>query len=144
MLGVFLLILVLIPKARGKWQRRWLSLFILTCSPELDGSCLSCCAADYTVRKGIVKNSFSKAFEADVIVTWWWCWLLSEPDMGVCGDLRDCDEHPVAGRLQAKVCCCAAAGLPAAFAALIIFSPYRMQRVTSFMDRPIPTAMAIS
>jgi cell division protein FtsW len=139
MTGVVLLTLVLIPGI-GKevnGSRRWLSLFVFNLQPsELMKLFVVLYAADYTVRKGIVKHSFSKAFVpmfAVMLVVG--VLLLSEPDMGafvvICA-IAMCTLW--LGGYKLKVFAALLLALPAALAALIIWSPYRMQRVTSFMD----------
>lgn len=138
-LGVFLLVLVLIPGV-GKevnGSRRWLSLFVFNLQPsELMKLFAVLYAADYTVRKGIVKNTFGKAFlPMFFVMLVVGVLLLSEPDMGafvvVCA-IAMCTLW--LGGYKLKVFAALLLTLPAAFTALIIFSPYRMQRVVSFMD----------
>jgi len=139
MLGVVLLILVLIPgigrEVNG--SRRWLSLFVFNLQPsELMKLIVVLYAADYTVRKGIVKNSFSKAFMPMFIVMLVvGVLLLMEPDMGAFVVICAIAMSTLwLGGYKLKVFAALLLALPVAFAALIIFSPYRMQRVTSFMD----------
>ena len=65
LVGVALLVLVLIPgigrSVNG--SRRWLSLFVFNLQPsELMKLFAVLYAADYTVRKGVVKHTFIKAF----------------------------------------------------------------------------------
>jgi len=138
-IGVVLMALVLIPGI-GKevnGSRRWLSLFMFNLQPsELMKLFVVLYAADYTVRKGIVKHSFSKAFIpmfAVMLVVG--VLLLSEPDMGafvvICA-IAMCTLW--LGGYKLKVFAALLIALPTAFAALIILSPYRRQRVTSFMD----------
>jgi cell division protein FtsW len=139
LLGVALLILVLIPGV-GKevnGSRRWLSLFIFNFQPsELMKMVVVLYAADYTVRKGIVKNSLIKAFlPMFAVMLLVGVLLLSEPDLGalvvICaialGTLW-------LGGFNIKVFGLLLLALPLALAATIIYSPYRMQRVISFMD----------
>jgi len=139
MLGVFLLILVLIPGV-GKevnGSRRWLSLFVFNLQPsELMKLFVVLYAADYTVRKGIVKDSFSKAFMPMFIVMLVvGVLLLSEPDMGAFVVICAIAMSTLwLGGYKFKVFAALLLALPAAFTALIVFSPYRLQRVTSFMD----------
>ena len=139
MLGVVLLILVLIPGV-GKevnGSRRWLSLFVFNLQPsELMKLFAVLYAADYTVRKGIVKNSFSKAFMPMFIVMLVvGVLLLSEPDMGAFVVICAIAMSTLwLGGYKLKVFAALLFALPVAFAGLIIFSPYRLQRVTSFMD----------
>jgi len=139
MLGVVLLILVLIPgigrEVNG--SRRWLSLFVFNLQPsELMKLFAVLYAADYTVRKGDVKNSFSKAFMPMFIVMLVvGVLLLTEPDMGAFVVICAIAMSTLwLGGYKLKVFAALLFALPVAFTALIIFSPYRLQRVTSFMD----------
>lgn len=139
MLGAILLILVLIPgigrEVNG--SRRWLSLFVFNLQPsELMKLFAVLYAADYTVRKGGVKNSLAKAFAPMFIVMLMvGVLLLQEPDLGafivICAIAMS---TLWLGGYNLKVFALLLLLLPVAFAALVIFSPYRMQRVTSFMD----------
>ena len=139
MLGVVLLILVLIPGIGRavNGSRRWLSLLVVNLQPsELMKLFAVLYAADYTVRKGIVKHTFGKAFlpmfAVMVLVGWL---LLLEPDMGafvVICSIALCTLW--LGGFNLKVFGGLVFALPLAFAALIISSPYRMQRVIGFMD----------
>ncbi|MES1981443.1 MAG: putative lipid II flippase FtsW [Pseudomonadota bacterium] len=139
LLGVFLLVLVLIPgigrSVNG--SRRWLSLFVINLQPsELMKLFAVLYAADYTVRKGLVKHTFVKAFlPMFAVMVLVGMLLLLEPDMGafvvICaialGTLW-------LGGFNLKVFGGLVFALPLAFAALIFSSPYRMQRVIGFMD----------
>ena len=137
--GVVLLVLVLIPGVGREVNggRRWLSLFVFNLQPsELMKLFAVLYAADYTVRKGIVKNSFSKAFlPMFFVMLVVGVLLLSEPDMGafvvICA-VAMCTLW--LGGYRLKVFAALLLALPAAFTSLIIFSPYRIKRVTSFMD----------
>jgi len=138
-LGVILLILVLIPGV-GKevnGSRRWLSLLVFNLQPsELMKLFAVLYAADYTVRKGIVKHSFSKAFlPMFFVMLVVGVLLLSEPDMGAFVVICAIAMSTLwLGGYKFKVFAALLLALPAAFTALIIFSPYRIKRVTSFMD----------
>lgn len=137
--GVALLLLVLIPgigrEVNG--SRRWLSLFVINLQPsELMKLFAVLYAADYTVRKGAVKDSFNKAFlPMFVVMTLVGALLLLEPDMGafvvICAIAMG---TLFLGGLNIKVFGGLVFALPLAFAALILSSPYRMQRVIGFMD----------
>ena len=139
MLGVVLLVLVLIPGIGRavNGSRRWLSLFVINLQPsELMKLFAVLYAADYTVRKGVVKQTFRKAFLpmfAVMLVVG--CLLLLEPDMGafvvICA-FALCTLW--LGGFNLKVFGVLVFALPLAFAALIVSSPYRMQRVIGFMD----------
>ncbi len=139
MLGVILLTLVVIPGVGREvnGSRRWLSLFVFNLQPsELMKLIVVLYAADYTVRKGIVKNSFSKAFlPMFVVMLIVGVLLLTEPDMGAFVVICAIAMSTLwLGGYRLKVFAALLMALPAAFTALIIFSPYRLQRVTSFMD----------
>lgn len=139
LVGVVLLVLVLIPGV-GKavnGSRRWLSLFVINLQPsELMKLFAVLYAADYAVRKGAVKDHllqpFLPMFGVMALVG---ALLLLEPDMGafvvICaiamGTLW-------LGGFNLKIFGGLVLLLPLAFAALIVSSPYRMQRVIGFMD----------
>jgi cell division protein FtsW len=137
--GVALLLLVLIPGI-GKsvnGSRRWLSLFVINLQPsELMKLFAVLYAASYVVRKDKVSHLFVKAFvPMFVVMGLVGSLLLLEPDMGafvvICaialGTLW-------LGGFNGKVFAALLVALPLAFAALILSSPYRMQRVVGFMD----------
>ncbi len=137
--GVVLLLLVLVPGI-GKsvnGSRRWLSLFVINLQPsELMKLFAVLYAADYTVRKGAVKDSLSKAFfPMFAVMALVGTLLLLEPDMGafvvICA-IAMCTLW--LGGFNLKIFGGLALALPLAFAALILSSPYRMQRVIGFMD----------
>ena len=139
MLGVVLLILVIIPGVGREvnGSRRWLSLFVFNLQPsEMMKLFVVLYAADYTVRKGIVKNSFTKAFmPMFVVMLVVGVLLLSEPDMGAFVVICAIAMSTLwLGGYKLKVFAALLLALPAAFTALIVFSPYRLQRVVSFMD----------
>jgi cell division protein FtsW len=137
--GVFLLMLVLIPGI-GKevnGSRRWIPLVIANLQPsELMKLFAVLYAADYTVRKGMLKDHLFKAFwPMFLVMTLVGGLLLTEPDMGafvvICA-IAVC--MLFLGGFNIKVFGGLVIALPLAFAALIVFSPYRMQRLVGFMD----------
>jgi cell division protein FtsW len=137
--GAALLVLVLIPHIGREvnGSRRWLSLFVINLQPsELMKLFAVMYAADYTVRKGAVKHLFTKAFLpmfAVMVVVGGL--LLHEPDMGafvVILSIAFCTLW--LGGFNVKVFGALIVALPLAFAALILSSPYRLQRVIGFMD----------
>jgi cell division protein FtsW len=139
LIGAALLVLVLIPgigrEVNG--SRRWLSLFIINLQPsELMKLFAVLYAADYTVRKGKVGHLFTKAFVPMLVVMLLvGGLLLQEPDMGafvVILSIAFCTLW--LGGFNLKVFAALIVALPLAFAALILSSPYRMQRVIGFMD----------
>lgn len=137
--GLLLLVLVLIPGVGHEvnGSRRWLPLFLINLQPsELMKLFVVLYAADYTMRKGVVKHSFSKAFlPMFVVMTLVGTLLLLEPDMGafvvICAIAMG---TLFLGGLNLKVFLGLVFTLPPAFAALVFSSPYRMQRVVGFMD----------
>ena len=139
MAGGLLLVLVLIPHVGREvnGSRRWLSLFVINLQPsELMKLFAVMYAADYTVRKGKVKHLFMKAFlPMFAVIVLVGGLLLLEPDMGafvVILSIAFCTLW--LGGFNVKVFGALTFALPLAFAALIISSPYRMQRMIGFMD----------
>ena len=139
MAGALLLILVLIPGVGREvnGSQRWLSLYVINLQPsELMKLCAVLYAASYTVRKSKDKDTFVKAFwPMFAVMLLVGFLLLSEPDMGafvVILAIALCMLW--LGGFNGKVFAALLLALPLAFAALIYFSPYRMQRVISFMD----------
>ena len=139
LLGVVLLLLVLIPGVGRavNGSRRWLSLFVINLQPsELMKLFAVLYAADYTVRKGSVKHIFQKAFlPMFAVMALVGTLLLLEPDMGalvVICIIALCTLW--LGGFNIRVFGGLVFALPAAFAVLVVSSPYRMQRVTGFMD----------
>ncbi|TXT27278.1 MAG: cell division protein FtsW [Gallionellaceae bacterium] len=139
LLGVALLVLVLVPGVGRavNGSRRWLSLFVVNLQPsELMKLFAVLYAADYTVRKGVVKNNFRKAFlPMFAVMALVGGLLLLEPDMGalvvICA-IALCILW--LGGFNIKVFGALVLALPVAFAALVVISPYRLQRVTGFLD----------
>jgi len=139
LVGFALLVLVLIPGI-GKsvnGSRRWLSLFVINLQPsELMKLFAVLYAADYTVRKHVVKHTFRKAFlPMFAVMALVGSLLLLEPDMGafvVICSIALCTLW--LGGFNLKVFGGLMVALPLAFTALIVSSPYRMQRVVGFMD----------
>jgi cell division protein FtsW len=138
-LGVVLLVLVLIPgighSVNG--SRRWISLFSINLQPsEFIKLFAVLYAADYTVRKSLIKNRLSQEFlPMFAVMALVGFLLLQEPDMGafvVICMVAMCILF--LGGFNIKVFIGLVFALPIAFSALIIFSPYRMQRVIGFMD----------
>lgn len=135
--GAILLILVLIPHVGREvnGSRRWLSLFIINFQPsEMMKLFAVMYAADYTVRKAktTMVRAFLPMFTVMAVVG---AFLLLEPDMGafvVILLIAFCTLW--LGGFNVKVFIALLLALPPAFAALILSSPYRLQRVISFMD----------
>jgi cell division protein FtsW len=138
-LGVLLLVMVLIPGVGREvnGSKRWLSLFMFNLQPsELMKLFAVLYAADYTVRKGLLKDHLFKAFwPMFLIMGLVGALLLTEPDMGafvvICAIAMG---TLFLGGFNIKVFGGLVVGLSLAFAALIVFSPYRMERMAGFMD----------
>ena len=138
-LGVVLLILVLIPGI-GKdvnGSRRWISFFAINLQPSEAMKLFAVLyAADYTVRKGGDMQSIKKGFlpMSGVMIVVGYL-LLREPDFGAFF-VTCCIAFGVLflGGLSGKLFLALGVLLPAAFTALIVTSPYRMQRIVAFLD----------
>ena len=137
--GVILLILVLIPGIGRdvNGSRRWISLFVFNLQPsELMKLFAVLYAADYAVRKAgdmqSVKKGFLPMFAVMLVVGYL---LLREPDFGAFL-VTCCIAFGVLflGGLNARLFAALGLLLPIAFAALIVVSPYRMQRIAAFLD----------
>jgi cell division protein FtsW len=137
--GVVLLVLVLIPGIGRdvNGSRRWISLFIFNLQPsELMKLFAVLYAADYAVRKAgdmqSVKKGFLPMFGVMLVVGYL---LLREPDFGAFL-VTCCIAFGVLflGGLNARLFAALGLLLPIAFAALIVISPYRMQRIAAFLD----------
>ena len=137
--GVILLILVLVPGV-GKvvnGSRRWLSLLVINLQPsELMKLFAVLYAADYTVRKRNVGQKLIKAFAPMAFVMFVvGALLLQEPDMGafvVIFAIAFCTLW--LGGFNLKVFGLLMVLLPIGFVALVVTSPYRLQRVVGFMN----------
>lgn len=139
MIGVVLLAIVLIPGI-GKdvnGARRWLSFGFANLQPsELMKMFAVLYAADYTVRKINVMHDLKQAFlpmlGAMAIVG---MLLLKEPDFGAFVVIISIAMGILfLGGLKARLFALLVIGLLAAFAVMIIVSPYRRDRVFGFMD----------
>ena len=139
MVGVALLAIVLIPGI-GKdvnGARRWLSLGIVNLQPsELMKLFAVLYTADYTVRKINVmhdlKQAFLPMFGAMAVVG---MLLLKEPDFGAFVVITSIAMGILfLGGMRARLFAILIVLLLAAFAVLIIVSPYRRDRIFGFMD----------
>ena len=150
MFGVALLVLVLIPGIGREvnHSRRWLPLLVINLQPsELMKLFAVLYAADYTVRKAKIKHLFIKAFVPMLVVmVLTGVLLMLEPDMGALVVICSIALATLwLGGFNLTVFAGLIVSLPLLFAALTIYAPYRMQRVTaSWIRGPIPTAMAIN
>lgn len=137
--GVLLLALVLIPGVGREvnGSRRWLSLLGINLQPsELMKLFAVLYAAQYAVRKGIIKEKLVSVFMPMLaVMALVGSLLLMEPDMGalvVICTIAMCTLF--LGGFSLKIFIGLVIGLPVLFAAMIFSSPYRMQRVIGFMD----------
>ena len=137
--GVLLLVLVLIPgigrEVNG--SRRWISVLSINLQPsELMKLFAVLYAADYSVRKAADMQSIKRGFlpmSAVMLVVGYL--LLREPDFGAFF-VTCCIAIGVLflGGLNGRLFAALGLMLPAAFTVLIVMSPYRMQRITAFLD----------
>jgi cell division protein FtsW len=118
-------------------SRRWISLGFITVQPS-EFMKLACVlyAADYTVRKAAFMASFKKGFlpmlSVMLIVGGL---LLSEPDFGALVVITAIAMAVLfLGGMNWRLFACLIVLLVLGFIALIVSSPYRMQRVLGFMD----------
>jgi cell division protein FtsW len=118
-------------------SRRWIALGIATFQPsEVMKLLVVLYAADYTVRKAAfmddLKKGFLPMFGVMLLIAGL---LLREPDFGA---LVVITAIAIAvlflGGLNWKIFAVLLIGLPLAFVALIVSSPYRLQRILGFMD----------
>lgn len=137
--GFVLLALVLIPGIGREVNgaRRWLSLGVVNLQPsELMKLFAVLYAADYTVRKMSHMHDLKKAFlpmaGAMVVIG---VFLLKEPDFGAFVVIISIAIGILfLGGMRARLFAILIVVLVAAFAVLIIVSPYRRDRIFGFMD----------
>jgi len=137
--GVAMLVLVLIPgfgrEVNG--ARRWLDLPAFSLQPsELVKLAAVLYAADYTARKHAVLKSFRKGLlpmlGVMLLVSWL---LLREPDFGALVVIAVTTFGILfLGGMNGRHFAALIGMLAAGFALLVVFSPYRMQRIFGFMD----------
>ena len=138
-LGGFLLVVVLIPgigrEVNG--SRRWISLGFTTMQPsELMKFFVVLYAADYTVRKAAFMHDFKKGFLPMLaVMVFTGAMLLRQPDFGALVVITAIAMAVLfLGGLNWRVFAGLIVLLAVAFVALIISSPYRLQRIVGFMD----------
>jgi cell division protein FtsW len=139
MLGIALLVLVLVPGVGREVNgaRRWINLYLLNFQPsELMKFAAVLYAADYTVRKHAVMKSFKKGLLPMLAVMLLVSWLLlREPDFGAFVVIAVIAFGILfLGAMNGRHFLALVAMLTAGFAALVLSSPYRMQRIFGFMD----------
>jgi cell division protein FtsW len=137
--GVVLLVMVLIPgigrEVNG--SRRWLPLIVVNLQPsELMKLFVVLYAADYTVRKAAWMGSFRRGFlPMFVVMLCAGSLLLVEPDFGAFAVIAAIAMGVLfLGGLNWRLFAGLAILLVIGFVAIIITSPYRMQRILGFLD----------
>lgn len=138
-IGVVLLALVLIPGIGRdvNGARRWLPLGVANLQPsELMKLFVVLYAADYTVRKMPVMHDLKQAFvPMAVAMVFVGGLLLKEPDFGAFVVIISIAVGILfLGGLRARLFAILFVVLLAAFAFLIVVSPYRRDRIFGFMD----------
>jgi cell division protein FtsW len=134
-----LLVLVLIPGLGREVNgaRRWLNLVVFNLQPsELMKLAAVLYAADYTVRKHAVMKSFKKGLLPMLGVMLGVSWLLlREPDFGALVVVAVTTFGILfLGGMNGRHFIALVGMLAMGFAALVLSSPYRMQRIFGFMD----------
>jgi len=134
-----LLVLVLIPGIGREVNgaRRWLNLGIATVQPsELMKLAVVLYAADYTVRKHAVLKNFKRGLLPMLGVMLAVAWLLlREPDFGAFVVVAVTAFGVLfLGGMNGRHFTALVGMLAVGFAALVLSSPYRMQRIFGFMD----------
>jgi len=137
--GVLLLVVVLIPGLGREVNgaRRWLPMGIVNLQPsELMKLFAVLYAADYTVRKMPVMHDLKKAFlPLAVAMVFVGILLLKEPDFGAFVVIISIAMGILfLGGMRARLFAILVVVLLAAFAVLIVVSPYRRDRIFGFMD----------
>ncbi len=137
--GLVLLVLVLIPGLGREVNgaRRWLNLGVFNLQPsELMKLAVVLYAADYTVRKHAVMKSFRKGLLPMLGVMLAVSWLLlREPDFGALVVVTITAFGILfLGGMNARHFVALIGMLAVGFAAVVLSSPYRMQRIFGFMD----------
>jgi len=139
LMGLALLILVLIPglgrEVNG--SRRWIPLVVVTLQPsEMMKLFAAMYVADYTVRKAAFLHSFTKGFLPMLAVMLLvGGLLLREPDFGAFAVIASIAVSILwLGGINVRVFLGLLAMLVVGSIILIWSSPYRLQRITGFMD----------
>jgi len=136
---IVLLVLVLIPGIGREVNgaRRWLNLGVATVQPsELMKLAVVLYAADYTVRKHAVLKNFKRGLLPMLGVMLAVAWLLlREPDFGAFVVVAVTAFGVLfLGGMNGRHFTALVGMLAVGFAALVLSSPYRMQRIFGFMD----------
>ncbi|HEY7675233.1 MAG TPA: putative lipid II flippase FtsW [Burkholderiales bacterium] len=139
LLGVALLVLVLVPGVGREVNgaRRWLSLGFANAQPsEFVKLFVVLYGADYTVRKLALMHSLKRGllpmFAVMLAIGWL---LLREPDFGAFVVIAAIATAVLfMGGMNGKWFAGLLLLMALGFAGLVLFSPYRMQRIFGFMD----------
>ena len=139
LLGAGALVLVLVPGVGREvnGSQRWISLHFVTLQPsEFMKLFAVLYAADYTVRKAAHVDSFRRGFLPMFVVMMIVGWLLlREPDFGAFVVITMIAMGILfLGGMNWKMFAGLLTLLLVGFVALILASPYRLQRVVGFMD----------
>jgi cell division protein FtsW len=139
LLGAGLLVLVLVPGVGREvnGSQRWLSLYVVNLQPsEFMKLFAVLYAADYTVRKAADMHSLSKGFlPLFMVMLAVGGLLLREPDFGAFAVITAIAMGILfLGGMNVRVFAGLLVLLVIGFVLLIWISPYRLQRVTGFMD----------
>ena len=133
------LALVLIPGVGREvnGSRRWLSAVVLTVQPsEFMKLAAALYAADYAVRKAALMHSLKEGFMPMAYAMFFVAFLLlREPDFGALTIVVVITMSVLfLGGLNWRLFATVVVALAAAFALMVVLSPYRMQRVIWFLD----------
>jgi cell division protein FtsW len=139
LLGLGLLVLVLVPGVGREvnGSRRWFSLYIVNLqASELMKFAVLTYAADYTVRKAAFMDSFRRGFLPMLMVMLLTGGLLlREPDLGAFAVIAAIAMGILfLGGMSWRLFAGLIVMLVIGFVMLLLVSPYRLQRVTGFMD----------
>jgi cell division protein FtsW len=139
LIGLALLVLVLIPgigrEVNG--SRRWIPLVVATLQPsEFMKLFAAMYVADYTVRKAAYMSSFTKGFMPMLgVMLLVGGLLLREPDFGAFAVIASIAVSILwLGGINIRIFIGLLGMLVVGFIFLIWSSPYRLQRITGFMD----------
>ncbi len=137
--GLFLLVLVLIPGIGRdvNGSQRWLSLFVVNLQPsEFVKLFAAMYVADYAVRKSAQMDSFVRGFLPMVaVMVLVGFLLLREPDLGAFAVVAAISISILwLGGINVKIFIALLALLPVAIYGLIVSSPYRLKRVTGYLN----------
>ncbi|HEY3326259.1 MAG TPA: putative lipid II flippase FtsW [Novimethylophilus sp.] len=139
LLGLALLILVLIPGVGREvnGSRRWIPLVVATLQPsEFMKLFAAMYVADYTIRKAALMSSFTKGFLPMLgVMLLVGGLLLREPDFGAFAVIASVAVSILwLGGINVRIFIGLLGMLVVGFIFLIWSSPYRLQRITGFMD----------